>query len=53
MIQLPFRDLAWIILEALGSEFNVLLSSLTSTSVGQPHPLFMGQCLSPGKMGRT
>lgn len=34
MIQVPFGDLAWIILEALGSEVSVLLPSLTSTTVG-------------------
>lgn len=32
MIQVPFGDLAWIILEALGSEVSVFLPSLTSTS---------------------
>ena len=52
MIQVPFGDLAWIILEALGSEVSALLPSLTSTTVGELHPLLMSQCLSPGKMKR-
>lgn len=37
MVQLPHSDLAWLILEALGSEVSVLLPSLTPTSVGQLH----------------
>lgn len=53
MIQVTLGDLAWIIPEALRSEVSALLPSFTSTTVGELHPLLMGQCLSPGKMKRT